>query len=141
MSPFLAASGIYRVRQMFNLMLESVLRFDELVDGDRHEPRRETAFILSPGFRGGWNIGEQQLIVGAAVPITWVDGDTEPGLLLYLVVRAAVQEGAIEVAPRLGHGSATENTDITDAQRDLSGHRWQLPEVARILCVLCVLCG
>ena len=82
MSPFLAASGIYRVRQMFNLMLESVLRFDELVD--ETGTRRETAFILSPGFRGGWNIGEQQLIVGAAVPITWVGGETEPGLLLYL---------------------------------------------------------
>ncbi len=82
MSPFLAASGIYRVRQMFNLMLESVLRFDELVD--ETGTSRETAFILSPGFRGGWNIGEQQVIVGAAVPITWVDGDTEPGLFLYL---------------------------------------------------------
>ena len=82
MSPFLAASSIYRVRQMFNLMLESVLRFDELVD--ETGTRRETAFILSPGFRGGWNIGEQQLIVGAAVPITWVAGETEPGLFLYL---------------------------------------------------------
>jgi len=63
-------------------MLESVLRFDELVD--ETGTSRETAFILSPGLRTGWNIGDQQVIVGAAVPITWVDGDTEPGLLLYL---------------------------------------------------------
>lgn len=82
MSPFLAASSIYRVRQMFNLMLESVVRFDELVH-DRGTTR-ETAFILSPGFRGGWNFGKQQVIVGAAAPITWVDGETEPGLILYL---------------------------------------------------------
>ena len=98
MSPFLAASGIYRVRQMFNLMLESVLRFDELVD--ETGTRRETAFILSPGFRGGWNIGEQQLIVGAAVPITWVDGETEPGLLLYLSYELPFKKRCIEVAPR-----------------------------------------
>jgi DtxR family Mn-dependent transcriptional regulator len=82
MSPFLAASGIYRMRQMFNLMLESVVRFDELVDGP--STRRETAFILSPGFRTGWNIGDQQVVVGAAAPITWVDGGTEPGLIVYL---------------------------------------------------------
>ena len=82
MSPFLAASGIYRVRQMFNLMLESVLRFDELVEGG--STSRETAFILSPGARGGWNLGDQQVIIGAAVPITWVGGETETGLLVYL---------------------------------------------------------
>ena len=58
MSPFLAASGIYRVRPMFNLMLESVLRFDAARRRDGHEPRNRVH--LSPGFRGGWNIGEQQ---------------------------------------------------------------------------------
>jgi DtxR family transcriptional regulator, Mn-dependent transcriptional regulator len=83
MSPFLAGSGIYRVRQMFNLMLESVLRFDE-VTGDGTQTERETAFVLSPGFRGGWNVGDQQIVVGAAVPVTWVDGGTETGLILYL---------------------------------------------------------
>jgi DtxR family Mn-dependent transcriptional regulator len=82
LSPFLAGSAIYRVRPMFNLMLESVLRFDELVDGENTS--RETAFVLSPGARGGWNLGDQQLIVGAAIPITWVAGSAETGLLLYL---------------------------------------------------------
>ncbi len=71
-SPFFAGSGIYRVRPMFNLMLESVLRFRR-ADRGRYRPR--DAFILSPGARGGWNIGDQQLIVGAADPITWVDGN------------------------------------------------------------------
>ena len=83
MSPFLAGSAIYRLRSMLNLMLESVLRFDELT-GEGTSTVRETAFVLSPGLRGGWNVGDQQIILGAAVPITWVAGGTETGLLLYL---------------------------------------------------------
>ena len=82
MSPFLSGSGIYRVRQMFNLMLESVLLFDELVD--ETSVFRETAFVLSPGARGGWNLGDQQLILGVAMPITWVADEVETGLLVYL---------------------------------------------------------
>jgi DtxR family Mn-dependent transcriptional regulator len=81
-SPFLAASGIYRVRQMFNVMLESGVLFQE-VAGDG-VTTRETGFTLSPGARGGWNLGDQQLILGAAVPILWAAGETEPGLLLYI---------------------------------------------------------
>jgi DtxR family Mn-dependent transcriptional regulator len=83
MSPFLAGSAIYRLRPMVNLMLESVVRFDE-VTGDGIETHRENAFILSPGIRGGWNVGDQQIVVGAAVPVTWIDGGTETGLLVYL---------------------------------------------------------
>ena len=45
---------------------------------------RETIFTLSPGARGGWNFGDQQLIVGAAVPITWAASDSEASLFLYL---------------------------------------------------------
>jgi DtxR family Mn-dependent transcriptional regulator len=81
-SPFLAASSIYRVRQMFNVMVESVVRFDSLTEPEGN--RRETAFLLSPGARGGWNIGEKQLVLGAAVPMAWVGGEVEPGLLIYL---------------------------------------------------------
>jgi DtxR family transcriptional regulator, Mn-dependent transcriptional regulator len=81
-SPFLAASAIYRVRPMLNLMLESVLRFDELVEATTTS--RETAFVLSPGARGGWNVGDQQIVLGAAMPITWIGGSAETGLLLYL---------------------------------------------------------
>jgi hypothetical protein len=83
MSPFLAASGIYRLRPMVNLMLESVLKFDE-VTGEGTQTARETSFILSPGIRGGWNVGDQQIILGAAVPVTWIDGGTETGVLVYL---------------------------------------------------------
>ncbi len=82
MSPSLAGSGIYRLRQMFNLMLESVLLFIEVPDEDGTS--RETTFTLSPGARGGWNFGDQQLILGAALPVTWVNGEAETGLLVYL---------------------------------------------------------
>ena len=82
-SPHLSGSGIYRVRQMFNLMLEGVLSFEQvpLMDGST---ARETAFTLSPGSRGGWNLGDHQLIVGAAIPITWVASDSNAGILVYL---------------------------------------------------------
>ena len=82
-SPHVSGSGIYRLRQMFNLMLEGVLSFEEvpLIDGST---TRETVFTLSPGARGGWNLGDQQLILGAAVPITWVESEATAGLLLYL---------------------------------------------------------
>ena len=88
-SPSLAASGIYRVRQMFNLMLEGVLLFNELT-GDFDEVTddgrtvRVTTFTLSPGARGGWNLGDQQLILGVAMPVTWVEGSAETGVFVYL---------------------------------------------------------
>jgi len=81
-SPMLAGSGIYRLRPMFNLMLESVLRFDEVPDV--LGTTRETFFTLSPGARGGWNFGDRQLILGAALPITWSDGSSDTGVFLYL---------------------------------------------------------
>jgi DtxR family transcriptional regulator, Mn-dependent transcriptional regulator len=81
-STMLAGSGIYRLRPMVNLMLESVLRFEELPDVDG--TLRETFFTLSPGVRGGWNIGDQQVIAGVAVPVTWADGASDAGVFLYL---------------------------------------------------------
>ena len=81
-SPFVAASGIYRVRPMLNLMVESVLEFEQVaIAGEKH---RDTVFTLAPGARGGWNLGGRQLILGAAVPITWVASDSSAGILLYL---------------------------------------------------------
>ena len=82
MSPSLAASGIYRVRPMFNLMLEAVMLFNELTD--ETDTVRENSFTLSPGARTGWNFGDRQLVVGAAMPITWALGSAETGFLVYL---------------------------------------------------------
>jgi hypothetical protein len=66
----LAASGIWRVAPMLNLMLEGVVNVDESV-------------TVSPGFRRGWNFGEKQLVIGAAIPITRADGRSTAALLTY----------------------------------------------------------
>jgi DtxR family Mn-dependent transcriptional regulator len=79
-SPLLAGSGIYRLRPMFNLMLESLVTFDQFLEEDGSS--RTTTFTLSPGFRGGWDIGEKQVVVGAAAPISWSD-HTSAGVYLY----------------------------------------------------------
>ena len=44
---------------------------------------REVVFTLSHGARGGWNLGDHQLILGAAVPVTWVASDASASVLLY----------------------------------------------------------
>jgi len=80
-SPFLAASAIYRLRPMFNVMLESLATFDESIQDDGTE--RSKTFTLSPGFRGGWDIGDKQVVVGFAVPVTWSADPTTGGVFLY----------------------------------------------------------
>ncbi|MEO7273390.1 MAG: metal-dependent transcriptional regulator [Vicinamibacterales bacterium] len=82
LSPFLAGSTMFALRPMFHLMLEQVLTFEQSFDG--FERSRGTAYTLSPGFRGGWNLGEAQLVGGVAVPITWEGGESDTGVLLYL---------------------------------------------------------
>jgi hypothetical protein len=79
-SPFLAGSSVYRLRPMVNLMLESVVTFDEVLDENGTD--RATTFTLSPGVRGGWDIGDKQIVVGAAVPISWSD-TSSTGVYLY----------------------------------------------------------
>ena len=80
-SPFLAGSGIYRLRPMFHLMLESVALFEQYPDAD--DTARETFFTISPGARGGWNLGDHQLVLGFAVPITWGGGETDRAAFFY----------------------------------------------------------
>ena len=65
-----AASGIWRVAPMLNLMLEGVVAFGE-------------STTLSPGFRRGWNFGERQLVIGVAAPVTRADGRSTAALLTY----------------------------------------------------------
>jgi hypothetical protein len=65
-----AGSGIWRTAPMFNLLLEGVVVFGE-------------SATLSPGFRCGWNFGERQLVIGAAVPITRAEGRSTAALLTY----------------------------------------------------------
>jgi hypothetical protein len=65
-----AGSGIWRVAPMFNLLFEGLVNVDQSV-------------TVSPGFRRGWNFGEKQLVIGAAIPITRADGRSTAALLTY----------------------------------------------------------
>jgi hypothetical protein len=60
-----AGSVIYRVLPMVHAMLESVYRTDEL----ESDAGWEDDWVLSPGFRAGINLGDHQLVLGAALPI------------------------------------------------------------------------
>ena len=80
-TPHLALSTIRRLRPMFNLMLESVVEWEQSVDGD--VKRRETVVTLSPGFQTGWNVGDTQTIVGLAIPVAISDGDASTGVFGY----------------------------------------------------------
>jgi DtxR family Mn-dependent transcriptional regulator len=81
-SPFLAGSAIVRVRPMLNLMLEAVAAWDQEVVAPSLAARSRTT-ILSPGLRGGWNIGDKQVIVGCAVPVSRSEGHTTVAVLGY----------------------------------------------------------
>lgn len=83
LSPHLSASAIYRLAPMLNLMLESVVDFQQFPDLAFGGTERETVFTLSPGGRGGWNIGDHQLILGVAVPIVITANRTDTGLFFY----------------------------------------------------------
>lgn len=82
-SPTVAASGIYRLRQMVNLMIESILTSEQVAVGSGLT-RRETTFTLAPGVRAGRNMGHRQLVGGMAVPIAWTDGGCDAGVLGYI---------------------------------------------------------
>ncbi len=81
-SPFVAASVIYAVRPMFNLMMESVLTSSQEVSAPG-QTRRAQSFVLSPGARFGWNIGRNQFVLGVAVPVTFSAGASEGSALFY----------------------------------------------------------
>ncbi len=81
-SPFLGGSAIYRLWPMFNLMLESVVNWREEVVGPSATDRN-TAFVISPGVRGGWNLGDKQIVVGLAVPVFRANGETFTGVFGY----------------------------------------------------------
>jgi hypothetical protein len=58
-----------------------MVRFDQLPEG--LDTVRETFYTVSPGARGGWNVGDAQFVIGAAVPITWSQGDSTTSWFVY----------------------------------------------------------
>ncbi len=81
-SPTIAGSTIYRLRPMLNLMLESFVTWQEAPTGPGRTGRLAVS-VVAPGVRGGWNHGESQFILGAALPVTWADGAAHLGLFTY----------------------------------------------------------
>ena len=80
-SPTIAGSTIYRLRPMLNLMLESFVTWQEAPTGGRTD--RLAVSVVAGGLRGGWNHGEAQIILGAALPVTWADDAAHLGLFTY----------------------------------------------------------
>lgn len=80
-TPMLAASVVWRTIPLFNLMWENVLEFEEIVEDGATTRRR--SMTTAPGFRWGWNVGDQQIVLGAALPVTFVDGETTVAGLTY----------------------------------------------------------
>ena len=82
-SPAVAASAIYRLRPMVNLMLESVVGW-QAGDSESGAVERTASITISPGVRGGWNLKEDtQIVIGAALPVTRSAGDTSVALFMY----------------------------------------------------------
>lgn len=81
-SPHVGGSVIWRITPMLNAMFESVAEFEQSLDANGRIIRERTV-TASPGVRGGWNIGQHQLIVGAAVPVSRTNGESRVALLTY----------------------------------------------------------
>jgi hypothetical protein len=77
-----AGSVIWRVQRMFNLMLESVVDWEEgVVDG---QTARSATVTVVPGFRTGWDIGDEtQVVVGLGLPVAFRDHGDSAGVLVY----------------------------------------------------------
>lgn len=76
-TPSAAGSVIVAVRPMFNLMFET---YSESRPG---AAGREVSTTFAPGFRTGWNVGDQQWVVGVAVQVTR-GAVSDTGILTYL---------------------------------------------------------
>lgn len=81
-SPLAAASAIWRMRPMFHVMFETAFTSEQRLEQFGAKLRTDLGTI-SPGFRTGWNVGEAQIIWGAAAPITFGAGNTSEALFLY----------------------------------------------------------
>jgi hypothetical protein len=82
LSPVYAGSVIWHTRPYLNLMLESVVTMQDTVM-DESSTIAQRAATIAPGVRGGWTLGDRQVIVGAAVPFTMTED--EPRSTAFLV--------------------------------------------------------
>jgi DtxR family transcriptional regulator, Mn-dependent transcriptional regulator len=85
-APQVAISGIWRMKPMLNLMLESVGVWPQTVQNagtPDSSKRRDSVVTVSPGLRTGWNHGNAQTIIGFAMPVTIINGNTSAGVIGY----------------------------------------------------------
>ncbi|MBI4887853.1 MAG: metal-dependent transcriptional regulator [Acidobacteria bacterium] len=80
-TPHVALSGIWRLRPMVNLMLESLVAWEQVIDAG--PPRRQTVVTFAPGVRTGWDAGDAQTVVGVALPATFSTGTPSLGVFAY----------------------------------------------------------
>ena len=66
---------------------------DQTIGRDRHTDVNDNV-TLSPGVRGGWDIGEKQVVLGFAMPITW---STVPHRRVWICVAQLPFKGMITV--------------------------------------------
>lgn len=81
-TPHASLGTIWRARPLFHVMLEAVFESEESVAGTA-TTERAGLLTLSPGFRVARNLHDRQLVLGAALPITFHDGGSDGGLFLY----------------------------------------------------------
>jgi DtxR family Mn-dependent transcriptional regulator len=81
LTPHVALSGIWRLRPMFHLMMESAIEWEESIVEAIEQ--RDALVTLSPGFRTGWNTGDAQTIIGLALPIEFGGGTTDVSVFGY----------------------------------------------------------
>jgi hypothetical protein len=79
----LGASVVWLIAPRFNLLLESVRNVEEMVLAEGKVTRR-TEWILNPGLRGALNLGDLQVVPGAAYSIGVGKGPDENGVFVYL---------------------------------------------------------
>ena len=80
-SPVYAGSVIWHTRPYLNLMLESMLTMQDTVI-DEENTSAQRIGMIAPGLRGGWTIGDRQVILGAAVPFTLQEGQPRSAAVL-----------------------------------------------------------
>jgi hypothetical protein len=67
----------------FNFMLEYTTNFNSEID-DLGNIRRFNQFTVNPFLRGSIDVGKLQIVPGIGIPLTWSDGDFQPGIFFYL---------------------------------------------------------
>jgi hypothetical protein len=68
---------------MIHLMLETTSEWTEVVETSG-STARVTSITLSPGVRAGVTLRDSQIVLGAAVPLTFTQGETDAAFLGYL---------------------------------------------------------